>query len=76
MDPMQMVKAFLGKGGTPQQIIANFLTSGNSNPMLGNLTKMAQSKNPKAVENFARNMCKERGIDFDKEYANFMNQLR
>ena len=71
-----MVKTFLGKGGTPQQMIANFLNSGNSNPMLGNLMKMAQSNNPKAVENFARNICKERGIDFDNEYSNFMNKLR
>lgn len=76
MDPMQIVRNFLGKGGTPQQMISNFLNSGNTNPMLGNLIKMAQSGNPKAIETFARNICNERGINFDKEYANFMNQLR
>lgn len=76
MDPIQMLRMFVGKGGTPQQMITNLLSSGNSNPMIGNLIKMANGGNKGSIENFARNLCKDRGIDFDKEYANFINQLR
>ena len=76
MDPFQALKMFMGKVGRPEQFIANMISSGVGNPMLGNLIKMANSGNTGSVETFARNICKERGIDFDKEYATFMNKLR
>lgn len=49
---------------------------GNSNPMINYLIQMGQSGNSKGVENFARNVCKEKGIDFDKEFSNFMQQIK
>lgn len=76
MDLFQALKMFMGKGGNPQQFVANMFSNGGANPMIGNLIKMANSGNSGSIENFARNICKERGIDFDKEYTNFMNKLR
>lgn len=76
MDPFQALKMFMGKGGNPQQFIANMFSNSGGNPMIGNLVKMANTGNVQNVENFARNICKERGLDFDKEYVNFMNKLR
>lgn len=76
MDPFQVLKVFMGKGGSPEQFIVNMISNGVCNPMLGNLIKMANGGNVGSVETFARNICKERGIDFDKEYATFMNKLR
>ena len=48
----------------------------NVNPMIGNLVKLAKNGDSKSVENFARNLCKEKGIDFDKEFAQFMSNFK
>ncbi len=75
MNPIEIIKGFMSKGVNPQQIIANMINK-DSNPMMQNLMKMAQNGNTQEVENFARNICKERGIDFEKEFSNFMKQIR
>ena len=36
-----------------------------------NLLVLAQKKDTKGIENVARNMAKERGIDFDSEFNSF-----
>ena len=48
----------------------------NNNPMFRDLIQKAQKGDKQSVENFARNICKERGIDFDKEFANFMSNFK
>ena len=48
----------------------------NNNPMFRDLIQKAQKGDRQGVENFARNICKERGIDFDKEFANFMSNFK
>lgn len=75
MNPIGIIKGLMSKGESPQQMISNMISQ-NSNPMMQNLMKMAQSGNSQEVENFARNICKEKGIDFDKEFSNFMKQIR
>ena len=59
----------------PRQIIANILNK-NQNPMINNLIGMAKNGDTKGVENFARNLFNERGRDFDKEFAEFMNNMK
>ena len=44
--------------------------------MINNLMKLAKSGNKSEIENIARNMCKEKGIDFDKEFPNFMENFK
>ena len=58
----------------PMQIIQH-LMSKNTNPMFTNVIKMAQEGNREGVEQFARNICKEKGIDFDKEFKTFMGNI-
>lgn len=48
----------------------------NCNPVMKNLIEMAEKGDTKGVENFARNMCKEKGIDFDKEFAQFQQNFK
>ena len=48
----------------------------NNNPMFRDLIQKAQRGDKQSIENFARNICKERGMDFDKEFANFMSNFR
>ena len=47
----------------------------NSNPIFANLIDMAQKGDAKGVEDFARNMMKEQGRDFDKEMNDFKNMF-
>lgn len=60
---------------TPQQIVMDRIQQEN-NPMMKNLFQMAQQNDTKSVENFARNFYKERGLDFDKEFGEFMKNFR
>ena len=74
MNPIQMLQRFLGRGMSPQQIIGQMM--GNKNPMISNLTSMMQSGNSKGVEDFARNIFKEKGRDFDKEFGEFKKNFK
>lgn len=75
MDMINMIKSLMNKGLKPEQMITSII-SNNSNPMINNLLQIAQKGDKKEIENFARNICKEKGIDFDKEFSNFMKQIR
>lgn len=59
----------------PVQVIEKFMV-GNKNPLFTNLVNMAKNGKEQDVRNFARNICKERGIDFDKEFNAFMSNFR
>lgn len=74
MNPMQMLQSFLGRGMSPQQIINQM--SGNKNPMITNLMNMMKTGDSKGVENFARNIFKEKGRDFDKEFGEFKKNFK
>lgn len=72
MNPMQIIKNYVAQGLTPENIVTKL--AGN-NPMIQNLIKMQKKGDTKGVENFARNFCKEKGIDFDKEYSNLRSMF-
>lgn len=74
-NPLNTIKNYFRRGGNPQQLFARFMQQ-NQNPMVNNLIKMAQSGNTKELENFARNMCKEKNINFDIEFSNFMKNFK
>lgn len=76
MNPLDMLKQF--KGRNPQEI-AMQLIGNNNNPVINNLLTMAKNGDSKGVENFARNIFKEQGRDFDAEMENMqsiINQLK
>lgn len=75
VNPMQLVQLIKG-GKNPQQLVMGLLQQqGQNNPILNNAVNLAQSGNISALEAVARNLAAQRGLDFDKEYANFKNQL-
>lgn len=74
-NPIEMIKLFMGENKTPQQILQKMMKD-NSNPVLNNLINMARSGDSKGVENFARNLYKDQGRDFDKEFSEFMNNFK
>lgn len=75
-NPLQLLQTFMTNKGNPQQLLLRAMSMmGNNNPMIENLVNMANSGDTKGVEQFARNILKEKGIDFDKEFPNFMNSI-
>lgn len=62
----------MAKNGNPQQIVMNMLQqNAQGNPMFANILSLAQNGNTQEIENIVRNMARERGIDFDKEFNSF-----
>lgn len=72
MNSMKMLQNFLARGFSPQKIVEQMA---NNNPMVANLIQMANSGNKDGIENFARNMFKEKGRDFDKEFSEFKSKF-
>lgn len=60
---------------SPEEFIINFYLKNNHNSMISNLIQMARNNNSDGVEAFARNLMREKGRDFDKEFSVFMSQF-
>lgn len=73
MNPMDLIKMYMSQGLTPKNVVEKM---GMNNPIINNLIMMAQNGDTQGVENFARNIMKEKGRDFDKEFYNFKNNFK
>lgn len=74
-NPMQVIMA-MKNGQNPQQIVMNMLQEKMSQtPMGQNLIALAQNNQTAQIEQIARNICNQRGIDFDKEFNSFKDSL-
>ena len=74
-NPMQIIMA-IRNGQNPQQIVMNMLQERMSQtPMGQNLIVLAQNNQTAQIEQIARNICNQRGIDFDKEFNSFKDSL-
>lgn len=73
MNPMNMIKQYILQGLSPQNILSKMNIN---NPILSNVMTMAQNGDTKGVETFARNICKQKGLDFDTEFNKFKNNLK
>ena len=73
MNPMDFLNMVRG-GQNPQQMMLNVLQQGN-NPMSQNLFNLAKQGNTAQIEQIARNLCAQRGMDFDREFNSFKQQL-
>ena len=71
---IQTIRTFMNNKGNPIQLVQKMV--GNNNPVFNNLLMMAQKGDTQSIETFARNLCKERNVDFDKEFSNFMNNFK
>lgn len=74
MNRLKQMGTLIKSMKNPQQAMIQML-SNNNNPMAQNVLKMAQNGDYQGIENFARNVCKEQGKDFDTEIANFRNNI-
>ena len=75
VNPMQII-AMIKSGKNPQQLMLNILQQNAAgNPLYENLLFHAQHNNGAEIEQIARNMVAEKGLDFDTEFNSFKNNL-
>ena len=73
--PLDIIN-MLKNGGNPQQIVLSMLPEEQmANPVIKNLVQLAQNNDTKSLEQFARNMFQEKGLDFDKEFNSFKQRF-
>lgn len=72
-NPLSFVQAFRN----PQVFMQNMMKNNEvmKNPILKNTMEMAQSGNSKGIEELARNLCKEKGINADEALSKIKSQL-
>ena len=69
--------SMLKQGGNPEQMTMMILQNYSAgNPIMQNLLTLAQKKDAKGIETIARNMAKEKGIDFDSEFNSFKQMFK
>ena len=73
-NPMQFMNMLKGIK-SPKDAVINMIKT-NNNPLVKNLVEMAENGDSQGVENFARNMLKEQGRDFDAEMNEFMKNFK
>ena len=76
VNPIQLLN-MIRRGQNPQQLIMNILQQQGSenNPIIQNAMNLAQNGNTAALEMIARNLAQQKGLDFDKEFANSQQYL-
>ena len=75
MNPLSIIQMM--KSGNPQQFMQQIMGNSQimSNPMMKNTKQMAQSGDVKGIEQMARNLCKEKGLDADEMFNQLKNSL-
>ena len=75
-DMMRLISCF--KNQDPSAIVANMVNEAASqgNPIMQNLANLIKEGKTDEIENVVRNIAKERGVDYDKEFKAFRNTFR
>ena len=70
VDPNRLIQ-MIRQGQNPQQLMLSVLEGQAGSPMGRNLLNLARNGQTQEIEKIARNLCKERGVDFDQEFMKF-----
>lgn len=71
MNPMQLI-SMAKQSQNPKQFVYNIVENNmGNNPLFANLLNLAKSNKTAEIETVARNIFKEKGLDFDKEFNAF-----
>ena len=70
VNPMELI-SMIKQGKNPEQLILSIFESNLSkvNPIAANLISLAKQNRTSEIEEVARNLCAQKGIDFDKEFS-------
>lgn len=75
INPMQMIQ-MMRSGGNSQQAIINMMKQqAGNNPVMNNAINMMEKGDNAGIEQLARNLCKERGINPDDMLSQVKNQF-
>lgn len=69
INPMQLLQAL---NSNPQQVVKQIL---GNNPMANNLVNLIGNRDTKGLEQMARNLANEKGVDADKLYNAYKQKL-
>ena len=72
----QVLIQLIKSGRNPEQLLMQILEGqAGSNPMSANLLDLARKGDTQQIEQIARNIFAQRGLDFDKEFIALKNLL-
>lgn len=75
MNPMELVQ-MIRSGQNPEQLTMRLIEQRMGNtPMGANLLRLAKMNDTQGIEQIARNLMQTKGLDFDKEFTDFKNNL-
>ena len=75
VNPMQIIQMIKG-GSNPQQLLMSILQGNMGNtPMGQNLMTLVQNGDKQGLEKIARNLCQQKGVNFDQEFNAFKQML-
>lgn len=75
VNPFQLIQ-MIREGQNPQQMMLNILERNSvDQPFMQNLLILARDGRTADIEQIARNVAKEKGVDFDQAFNNFKRQL-
>lgn len=75
MNILDIMRNLMSTNTSPKQFLMKTMLESNQNPIIHNLIDMAEKGYNKGIEDFARNYFKEKGKNFDDEYAKFMKMV-
>lgn len=76
VNPLQLIQ-MIKTGSNPEQLMLGILENNmGSSPMGANLLNLAKQNKTQDIEQIARNLCASKGLDFDKEFKAFRDNLK
>lgn len=75
-DMLKLISGF--KNQDPSAIVASMVNEAaqQGNPIMANLANLIQEGKTDEIENVVRNIAKERGLDYDKEFKAFRQTFK
>lgn len=76
INPVQLVQMLQSGGNGPQAIIGMLRQQAGNNPVMRNALDMIERNDAAGIEQLARNLCRERGINPEEAVKQLMNGMK
>ena len=76
VNPMMLIQ-MIRNGQNPEQLLMSILEGqAGANPMSNNLLSLAKKKDARGLEQIARNLFAQKGLDYDTEFNALVRMLK
>jgi len=75
MNILQLIQLVKNNPNPPAFVMQMLQAQSGNNPLFANLLNLAQNGNTAGLEDFARNVFKEKGLDFNQEFNSLKQML-